>query len=160
LVDVWPGAIVAAVGWELLKWGFVWYATSFADWTQLYGPIAGVIGLLLWLYLSAQLLLYGAEFSAAYGRLLVQKRARHAPTSPIETPSDTDELQPELSAVPVQSDQTSPALHTSGSSVARGTAVGLIGVGVASALAVLGLLATGRRLFIRRSAIETDGGAP
>jgi membrane protein len=72
--DVWPGAIVGGVGWEVLKRGFVWYTTSIANWTAIYGPITGVIGLLLWLYLSAQVLLFGAEFAASYRQLLHEKR--------------------------------------------------------------------------------------
>jgi len=160
LVDVWPGAIVAAVGWELLKWGFVWYATSFADWTRLYGPITGVIGLLLWLYLSAQLLLFGAEFSAAYGQLLTQQYAKYVPARPPQILSNPVEPQPHTPVAPEQAEQEPPAPHTHGPSVARGTAVGLVGVGVASALTVLGLLATGRRLLFRRSTVETDSGTP
>jgi membrane protein len=72
--DVWPGAIVGSVGWDVLKRGFVWYATSVADWGTVYGPITGVIVLALWLYLSAQVLLFGAEFAAAYSRLINEKR--------------------------------------------------------------------------------------
>ena len=158
LVDVWPGAIVAAVGWELLKWGFVWYATSFADWTRLYGPIAGVIGLLLWLYLSAQLVLFGAEFSASYSRHLAQKGAAHVSASPALFPGDSVEPQPDAAPVPEQAERQLPAPHPRGAGVARGTAVGLVGVGVASVLAVLGLLATGRRLLTRRGAVDTDAG--
>jgi membrane protein len=159
LVDVWPGAIVAAVGWELLKWGFVWYATSFADWTRLYGPIAGVIGLLLWLYLSAQLVLFGAEFSAAYSRQLAQKHAGHVSASPAQLPGDTVELQPDTASVHEQAERQLPAPYLHDSSVARGTAVGLVGLGVASVLAVLGLLATGRRLLTRRGTVDTDAGS-
>jgi membrane protein len=79
--DVWPGAIVGGVGWEVLKRGFVWYTTSIANWTAIYGPITGVIGLLLWLYLSAQVLLFGAEFAAAYRRLLDEKHQQSVPQS-------------------------------------------------------------------------------
>jgi membrane protein len=81
--DVWPGAIVAGVGWEVLKRGFVWYTTSMTDWTAIYGPIAGVIGLLLWLYLAAQLLLFGAEFAVSFSRLMAEKKpAAHIPQGP------------------------------------------------------------------------------
>jgi membrane protein len=166
--DVWPGAIVAAVGWELLKRGFVLYATSVADWTQLYGPIAGVIGLLLWLYLSAQVLLFGAEFSAAYSRLLADK---HTPAplpraaepsvgtqgpkiphpinsspSPIASAPDTPQ--------PLQG-KVSPRAWT-GAGLARGTAVGLVGAGVASGLVIGGILTTGWRFLTRRTTAETD----
>ncbi len=68
-LDIWPGALVASVAWEILKWAFNLYTTSLANWGAIYGPIAGVIVLLLWLYLSAHIILFGAEFSAAYARL-------------------------------------------------------------------------------------------
>ncbi len=64
--DVWPGAVLAGVGWELLKWLFVVYTSSFGDWLAVYGSVAWVIGLLTWLYLSFIVILFGAEFSAAY----------------------------------------------------------------------------------------------
>jgi membrane protein len=87
--QVWPGAIVGGVGWEVFKKVFVWYATSAANWQALYGPIAGVIALLLWLYLSAQVFLFGAEFAAAYSALMDEKRAS-APV-PVEPLLATDE---------------------------------------------------------------------
>jgi membrane protein len=68
-LDIWPGALVASVAWEILKWAFSLYTTSLANWGAIYGPIAGVIVLLLWLYLSAHIILFGAEFSAAYAQL-------------------------------------------------------------------------------------------
>jgi membrane protein len=64
--DVWPGAVLAGIGWELLKLLFGLYAVEFANWKAVYGPIASVIALLTWLYLSFTVLLFGAAFSAAY----------------------------------------------------------------------------------------------
>lgn len=72
--DIWPGALLAAVAWEALKKIFSWYATSLVNWTAIYGPVAGVIVLLLWLYLSAQIILFGAEFSAAFAHLKQERR--------------------------------------------------------------------------------------
>ena len=73
--DVWTGAIVGGIGWDVLKRVFFWYASSAANWEATYGPIVGVIGLLLWLYYSAQVFLFGAEFAAAYSQLRDEKRA-------------------------------------------------------------------------------------
>jgi membrane protein len=188
--DVWPGAIVAGVGWEVLKRGFVWYTTTAADWTAIYGPITGVIGLLLWLYLSAQVLLYGAEFAAAYSRLLKEKQApvpaSSEPALPIAlVQPPPGELREALSSVsggdgdsPVpagtlprreESDgmparQGQPEVPKSrqeqtGADLARGTAVGLLGAGIAGGLAIVGLVATGRRLLMRRSPGAAEDGA-
>ncbi len=148
--DVWPGAIVATIGWEVLKRGFLWYATSVADWSAVYGPIAGVIGLLLWLYLAAQVLLFGAEFAAAYSRLLDEKRQASIASEaeiPIET---TVETPTSTEAVPTEEREQV--------GLARGTAVGLVGAGVAAGLAIVGLVATGWRLVSRHTAAETDDG--
>lgn len=154
-VDVWPGAIVAAVGWEVLKRGFVWYTTSVADWAAVYGPITGVIGLLLWLYLSAQVLLFGAEFAAAYSRLVDE---RHAPVPiPSETELPIESIEPpidEFGAVSTPT-ETARGAERQREGLARGTAIGLIGAGVAAGLTIVGLLATGWRLLTRRSATST-----
>jgi len=140
--DVWPGAIVAGVGWELLKRGFVWYTTAVTDWTAVYGPITGVIGLLLWLYLSAQVLLFGAEFAAAYTRLLDEQEAV---ALPVDEPQESVE-ETETSELPVEP-TVAPRARPG---VARGTAVGLVGAGVAGGLALVGVVATGWRLLSRR----------
>jgi membrane protein len=60
------GAAVAALGWELVNRGFSWYLTSgLARYQLVYGSLGAVIALLLWLYLSALIVLYGAHLSAA-----------------------------------------------------------------------------------------------
>jgi len=148
--DVWPGAIMAGVGWEVLKRGFVWYTTSVADWTAVYGPVTGVIGLLLWLYLSAQVLLFGAEFSAVYSRVTTEEpQPAPIPVEPVEPPPG------ELEAVSV-SVEVSRGEEAQRPGLARGTAAGLVGAGVAGGLAIVGLLAAGRRLLSRRTSSEAD----
>ncbi len=68
--EVWPGAVLAGIAWELLKWLFAQYAIEFANWQAVYGPIASVIALLTLLYLTFTVVFFGAEFSAAYSRQL------------------------------------------------------------------------------------------
>jgi len=55
-----PAGLVAAV-WEGAKLGFTWYLATFAHVDRLYGPVAAIAGLMLWLFVSAILLLLGAE---------------------------------------------------------------------------------------------------
>ena len=64
-----PGALLAAVLFELAKTLFVFYLDRFADYESVYGSVSSVIILLLWIFLSAFILILGAEFSAEYGRM-------------------------------------------------------------------------------------------
>ena len=66
---IWPGAIVAAVLFEFTKGFFLTYVDRFANFEHIYGSLAPVIGLLLWVYVSSLVLILGAEISSEYGRL-------------------------------------------------------------------------------------------
>jgi membrane protein len=69
LAHVWPGALLAAVLFEIAKAGFATYLAHFARYQVVYGSLGGVIALLFWVYISANILLYGAEVAAEYGHL-------------------------------------------------------------------------------------------
>lgn len=62
------GAAVAAVLWEIAKYGYELYLVHFARFNLVYGSVGAVIGLLLWGYISAAILLFGAELCAVLGR--------------------------------------------------------------------------------------------
>ena len=63
--DVWPGALVAALLFEIGKALFVVYVENAGSLQAVYGSLTSVIVLLLWLYFSARVLLFGAEIMAA-----------------------------------------------------------------------------------------------
>lgn len=86
--DVWPGAVLAGIGWEVLKLVFGLYAVEFANWKDVYGPIASVIALLTWLYLSFTVILFGAAFSAAYSAEL--RMPLRATSEPEAAPAEPD----------------------------------------------------------------------
>jgi membrane protein len=69
LAHVWPGALLAAVLFELAKVGFAIYLANAARYQVVYGSLGGVIALLLWVYVSANILLFGAEVAAEFGHL-------------------------------------------------------------------------------------------
>lgn len=66
---VWPGAVVAAILFELAKGLFLWYLDNIAIYSQVYGSVASVIVLMLWIYVSALILILGAQISSEYSRL-------------------------------------------------------------------------------------------
>lgn len=63
--EVLPGAVVAALLWTVLRFGFTWYATSVANYESAFGPISTAITLLVFLYFASVIVLLGAEFARA-----------------------------------------------------------------------------------------------
>ncbi|ACG74349.1 ribonuclease BN [Anaeromyxobacter sp. K] len=59
-----PGSVFGVVLWVLASWGFGKYVANFGHYDKTYGSIAGVIVLLFWMWLSALVLLVGAEINA------------------------------------------------------------------------------------------------
>jgi membrane protein len=58
------GSIIVTVVWALVSVGFAVYVNNFGSYDKTYGAIAGVIVLMLWLYLTCYLVLLGAEINS------------------------------------------------------------------------------------------------
>jgi membrane protein len=86
---IWPGAILSTVLFEIAKTLFVFYLNNFNRYDIVYGSIASVIILLVWIYFSAFILLLGAEFSSLLYRL---KREGESATNPQDKPDRVREL--------------------------------------------------------------------
>lgn len=65
LREVLPGVASSLAAWMVLSMAFSYYVEHMGQYSVLYGSIATVIVVLLWLYMSGQVLILGAEFSAA-----------------------------------------------------------------------------------------------
>jgi membrane protein len=82
--DVWIGAVMTAIFFGIGKWALGLYLGSGAA-ASAYGAASSLITLLLWIYYSSQILLFGAEFTQVYanhsGRRV--KPSEHA--VPVET---------------------------------------------------------------------------
>ncbi|MCE9672690.1 YihY/virulence factor BrkB family protein [Myxococcus stipitatus] len=59
-----PGSVVGVIIWVTASWGFSKYVANFGKYDVNYGAIGGVIVLLLWMWLSSQVVLLGAEINA------------------------------------------------------------------------------------------------
>jgi membrane protein len=62
---LWPSALAASIAFELTVYGYAVYATRFASFSTIYGPIGAVLAFLLLVYLLAAIVLLGAETAAA-----------------------------------------------------------------------------------------------
>jgi membrane protein len=83
--DVWVGAVLTGLLWRAAFAGFSWYFRDMSRYS-IHGSIGAVVVFLVWVYISAVILLYGVEFTAAYSRLL-RNRAEQAPAAPPRVPT-------------------------------------------------------------------------
>ena len=60
------GGLMAGLIWEAARRLYAWYLASFASYSLIYGSVGAIIGFLLWSYLSAMIVLLGAEFTAQH----------------------------------------------------------------------------------------------
>ncbi len=58
-----PGTLFSLIGWLTISFAFSYFVQNFSRFTIIYGSIAAVIVLMVWLYLSSIILLFGAEIN-------------------------------------------------------------------------------------------------
>ncbi len=63
-VWVMPGAGLAALFWGAASFAFSWYVSTLGNYTAAYGSLATVVVFMTWLWLSAMIVLAGAELNA------------------------------------------------------------------------------------------------
>jgi membrane protein len=56
-----PGALFASAAWRLSSWVYLKYIVKFGLENPFYGTIWGIVGLLVWLYIEANVFVLGAE---------------------------------------------------------------------------------------------------
>ena len=61
--EVWPGALFSLVAWILVSWVFSFYVDNMARYSVLYGSLAAIIVLMLWLYIVSIILLMGPQLN-------------------------------------------------------------------------------------------------
>ncbi len=59
------GACFAATGWIVFSWWFGWYVTHFTGYS-LYGSLATIIIIMIWMYFCMLIMLFGAEVNGLF----------------------------------------------------------------------------------------------
>jgi membrane protein len=80
-----PGAAFGVLLWVVLSIAFAVYVKNFSTYGAAYGVFGAAIVLLLWLYLSANALLFGGEVNAELER--TERAGRAAPPAPSPPPT-------------------------------------------------------------------------
>lgn len=72
------GAVAAAILWIAGSSLFSWYLANFGDYNATYGSLGAVIGLMMWLWMSAAIILAGAELNSEIEHQAVVTQKDHA----------------------------------------------------------------------------------
>jgi membrane protein len=63
------GSVFAVASWALLSTGFSWYVANFGNYNQVYGSIGAVVAMLVWMWISSFLVLFGAALNVQKERI-------------------------------------------------------------------------------------------
>src|SRR5918997_1179227 len=63
-----PGAIFAVIGWVIASVGFSIYTANFGNYNETYGALGAIVVVMLWLFISAYVVIVGAELNAELER--------------------------------------------------------------------------------------------
>ena len=71
-----PGAVAACLMWIVGSAGFAFYVSNFGSYNESFGSLAGIVVMLMWLWISAFIILLGAELNAE-----IEAQTRHDTTA-------------------------------------------------------------------------------
>ena len=69
-VYIWPGALLSAVLFEIVKNSFAFYLRNFGNFDAIYGSLGALIAFLFFVFISANIMLLGAEMAAEWPRVI------------------------------------------------------------------------------------------
>ncbi|QJQ52136.1 MULTISPECIES: YihY/virulence factor BrkB family protein [Vitreoscilla] len=84
---VFVGTSVASLGWLALTYGFSTYIAHFGNYSATYGSIGGVIVLMLWLYFTGMILIFGGIINATFQRRHDAKLRLKTPLTQTQSPT-------------------------------------------------------------------------
>ena len=83
ILSVFPGAVFATIGWLILTYGFSFYISNFGNYSSTYGSIGGVIILMLWLYFTGIILIFGGLLNSTFQKRQLAKKSHESKKSPV-----------------------------------------------------------------------------
>lgn len=86
IVDILPGVGLTLGAWIAGAYGFSLYLADFANYASTYAGLAGVMTAIVFLYMMALILLYGASLNAALGERRQVATAEASPEEPLTSP--------------------------------------------------------------------------
>ena len=68
--EVWIGAAVGAVLFQIVRIGFAWFVASFSSFNLVYGSLGALVAVLVWAYLSALAIMLGSQLAYTSNRVV------------------------------------------------------------------------------------------
>ena len=94
---IWPGILLTLFLWMLMTSAFGFYLARFADYSATYAGLAGIMALLIFLNLTAAIMIFGAEVNVALMRVrAAEKRKAQARAAAETSDHDTDDDHPAI----------------------------------------------------------------
>ncbi|MWV40456.1 YihY/virulence factor BrkB family protein [Natrialba sp. INN-245] len=90
IVEALPGTVLAAIGWLVLSRAFALY-TTFATGYVVYGALGAVFLVLIWLYVGAIILVFGAVLNAVLAGRELDRQLQSPGPRQVETEAMTDD---------------------------------------------------------------------
>jgi membrane protein len=87
-----PGGVIATILWLIVSGLFAVYVANFSSYNKTYGPLAGIVVFLIWLWLSNIAILLGAEINAELDHAKAVADGLPADVRPFAEPRDTKKL--------------------------------------------------------------------
>ncbi|MBL3701644.1 YihY family inner membrane protein [Sulfitobacter sp. BDSS02] len=81
------GAVVGCSLWIIASAGFAFYVSNFGSYNESFGALGGIVVLLMWLWISAFIVLLGAELNAEIETVREQKQADATEPEPEGSPA-------------------------------------------------------------------------
>lgn len=66
--EVFPGAVICTLGWLVLSKGFSFYVDNYNNYSRVYGSLAAVFILMIWLFLSSMVFIFGVEVNSVLSK--------------------------------------------------------------------------------------------
>lgn len=100
-----PGALTAAILWLLVSVLFSFYVSNIASYSAAYGALGAAVGVMMWFWVSAYAVLFGAELNAQIDR--VKRPDRHRDTT-ARAPTAYERLASETEIASATDDEEAP----------------------------------------------------
>ena len=66
--EVLPGSIVSALGWVIISMIFSFYINNYSNYSRVYGSLAAVFILMIWLFLTSMIFIFGVEINSVIAK--------------------------------------------------------------------------------------------